>query len=199
VQGKEKREGAGPGALPNSVSERGWTNKVGSCDSKVPKPHSGEQGLALQSLRLEALEQFDLMLLVTAGDEDEELLGDAVEAGLRFRLQDGIGGGFPGSTQLRRIGRGQLQKAIVQLGLGFGQGGQRVAARPTNGFPIPPTAEASGLLRLGRALARSGEHAEAVDCFRDKGNPVLGDFLALLQSAGEALPIRLLAVPTALF
>jgi len=80
---------------------------------------------------LKTFEKIDLMLFVLAGDEDEELASemDGWRRG-RAELSEGCAGGFrgflPGGLEFSARGWSDVQEALVELGLGFGKGGQRV-------------------------------------------------------------------------
>ena len=81
---------------------------------------------------MKAAEPFDLLLLITALDQDQKLLryGGALRwPGRRERPQVRLGGRFPDGLQVGRDGWGQLQKTVVQLFLRLGQGGERVDAQ----------------------------------------------------------------------
>jgi hypothetical protein len=73
-----------------------------------------------------------LVLLIPARDQHQELCRDAVKPsgpgivlGLQARFRGGLPGGFDGG----RIGRRQLQQALVKLRLRLGQGGEGIDAQ----------------------------------------------------------------------
>jgi len=69
-------------------------------------------------LACKALEQFHLLGLIAAGDEDQVLGrqgGGRLGAGGGGSVHGGLGGLVPGGLQVGADGRGQFQQALVQL------------------------------------------------------------------------------------
>src|SRR5262245_51272713 len=117
-----------PNSLPSATAERGKSppllhfprlllnQNFENLPSKqgVPGSASRQQRLAVQAVLLEPGQQFDLVLLVAAGDQDQELLGVGLEVagqvGVRG-LQQSVGAGLPGGAQLGGVGWRDLQQA----------------------------------------------------------------------------------------
>ena len=88
-------------------------------------PPSRHHRPTLQPLRCKPPQQFQLLFLVPARHQNQELLRDRSHR-LRLAVQHFRGGGFPGGGEGIVVGRRHFQQALVQLLLRFGQGSEGV-------------------------------------------------------------------------
>jgi hypothetical protein len=90
----------------------------------------------------------------------------------------GVGGGFPGGPQIGGDGRGDLQQAVAELLLGFGQSGERVDAQQQGaGFLVVDVEDLDVHLHVGVDVAAE----VAVDQLESAVGELVGQ-----QAAGEA-------------
>ena len=103
---------------------------------------------------------------------------DAVAWGIGWRFHGGLDGCFPGGAEVGGIGWGEVDEALVELGLRFGEGGEGVDAEEQGaGFGVVDVQDFKFHFHVRVEVAAQ----VAVDQFK----AAIGQFVGQ-QGAGEA-------------